>query len=160
MASSISPSVAMPFFAVARGCATISPYICRNQYDSLCSSCVLVHGTLARLGFLSTLPSWAHALDVRVRPESVCSPPILALVPNGSGRLGGSRQPCAVGILSEVQGADAVSVDDPAQLLVAERLGRGFEFDPVSLQAKNDPAADRFLSQSMREPWATEFNKG
>lgn len=44
--------------------------------------------------------------------------------------------------------------------IVAERLGRGFEFDPVTLRAKNDPAADRFLYQSMREPWATEFNKG
>jgi myo-inositol 2-dehydrogenase / D-chiro-inositol 1-dehydrogenase len=44
--------------------------------------------------------------------------------------------------------------------IVAERLGRGFEFDPVALRAKDDPAADRFLSQSMREPWATEFNKG
>ena len=44
--------------------------------------------------------------------------------------------------------------------IVAERLGRGFEFDPVTLRAKNDPAADRFLYQSMREPWATEFMKG
>ena len=44
--------------------------------------------------------------------------------------------------------------------IVAERLGRGFEFDPVSLRAVNDPAADRFLYQSMREPWATEFMKG
>ena len=44
--------------------------------------------------------------------------------------------------------------------IVAERLGRGFEFDPVSLRAKNDPAADRFLYQSMREPWAREMNKG
>ena len=37
--------------------------------------------------------------------------------------------------------------------IVAERLGRGFEFDPVTLRAKNDPAADRFLYQSMRSPW-------
>ena len=44
--------------------------------------------------------------------------------------------------------------------IVAERLGRGFEFDPVTLHAKNDPAADRFLYQSLREPWASEFNKG
>ena len=44
--------------------------------------------------------------------------------------------------------------------IVAERLGRGFEFDPVTLRAKNDPAADRFLYQSMREPWASEFMKG
>ena len=43
--------------------------------------------------------------------------------------------------------------------IVAERLGRGFEFDPVGLRAVDDPAADRFLYQSMREPWASEFNK-
>ena len=41
--------------------------------------------------------------------------------------------------------------------IVAERLGRGFEFDPVTLRAKDDPAADRFLYQSMREPWRTEM---
>ncbi len=38
--------------------------------------------------------------------------------------------------------------------IVAWRLGRGFAFDPVSLHAKNDPAAERFLYQDMREPWA------
>ena len=43
--------------------------------------------------------------------------------------------------------------------IVAERLGRGFEFDPVKLRAVDDPAADRFLYQSMREPWASEFYK-
>ena len=43
--------------------------------------------------------------------------------------------------------------------IVAERLGRGFEFDPVTLHAKDDPAAERFLYQSMREPWASEFMK-
>ena len=43
--------------------------------------------------------------------------------------------------------------------IAAERLGRGFEFDPVALKAKDDPAADRFLYQSMREPWLEEFNK-
>ena len=37
------------------------------------------------------------------------------------------------------------------------RLGRGFEFDPVTLHAKNDPAADRFLYQSMRSPWDREM---
>ena len=42
--------------------------------------------------------------------------------------------------------------------IAAERLGRGFEFDPVSLKAK-DAAANRFLYQSMREPWASEFWK-
>ena len=41
--------------------------------------------------------------------------------------------------------------------IVAWRLGRGFDFDPVALHAKNDPAAERFLYQSMREPWHTEM---
>ena len=41
--------------------------------------------------------------------------------------------------------------------IVAERLGRGFEFDPVNLRTVNDPAADRFLYQSMREPWRKEM---
>ena len=40
--------------------------------------------------------------------------------------------------------------------IVAERLGRGFEFDPVAL-VSDDEAANRFLYQSMREPWDTEF---
>ena len=44
--------------------------------------------------------------------------------------------------------------------IVAERLGRGFDFDPVALKAVNDPAADRFLFQRMREPWEKEFRKG
>ncbi len=44
--------------------------------------------------------------------------------------------------------------------IVAWRLGRGFDFDPVALHAVDDPAADRFLFQSMREPWASEFLKG
>ncbi|MBO7721913.1 MAG: Gfo/Idh/MocA family oxidoreductase [Kiritimatiellae bacterium] len=44
--------------------------------------------------------------------------------------------------------------------IVAERLGRGFEFDPVTLHARDDVAAERFLYQSMREPWAGEFMKG
>lgn len=44
--------------------------------------------------------------------------------------------------------------------IVAMRLGRGFDFDPVGLHAVNDPAAERFLYQPMREPWATEFMKG
>ena len=43
--------------------------------------------------------------------------------------------------------------------IAAERLGRGFEFDPVALRAKNDEAADRFLYQSMREKWEKEFYK-
>ena len=41
--------------------------------------------------------------------------------------------------------------------IVAERLGRGFAFDPVALRAKDDPAADRFLYQSMRSPWDREM---
>ena len=41
--------------------------------------------------------------------------------------------------------------------IVAERLGRGFEFDPVALRARNDEAADRFLYQSMRERWEKEM---
>ena len=41
--------------------------------------------------------------------------------------------------------------------IVAWRLGRGFEFDPVTLHAKDDPAAERFLYQEMREPWQTEM---
>lgn len=43
--------------------------------------------------------------------------------------------------------------------IVAERLGRGFEFDPVTFRAKNDPAADRFIFQSHRSPWDVEFLK-
>ena len=41
--------------------------------------------------------------------------------------------------------------------IVAWRLGRGFDFDPVSLHAKNDQAAERLLYQSMREPWHREM---
>ena len=41
--------------------------------------------------------------------------------------------------------------------IAAWRLGRGFEFDPVTLRAVNDPAADRFLYQPMRQPWANEM---
>ena len=44
--------------------------------------------------------------------------------------------------------------------IVAERLGRGFRFDPDTLHAVDDDAAERFLYQSMREPWASEFMKG
>jgi predicted dehydrogenase len=43
--------------------------------------------------------------------------------------------------------------------IVAERLGRGFEFDSDTLHAKNDEAADRFLYQQMRQPWEDEFMK-
>ena len=41
--------------------------------------------------------------------------------------------------------------------IVAERLGRGFRFDPVALRAVNDQAADRFLYQGMRAPWKKEM---
>ena len=44
--------------------------------------------------------------------------------------------------------------------IVAWRLGRGFKFDPDALRAVDDPAADRFLFQSMREPWAKEMTIG
>ena len=43
--------------------------------------------------------------------------------------------------------------------IVAERLGRGFTFDPVAFRAKDDPAADRFLFQTHRAPWDAEFLK-
>lgn len=43
--------------------------------------------------------------------------------------------------------------------IAAQRLGRGFEFDPVTLHAKNDPAAERFLYQGLRKPWFDEFYK-
>jgi hypothetical protein len=42
--------------------------------------------------------------------------------------------------------------------ITAMRLGRGFRFDPVALRAVNDPAADRFLYQQMRQPWETLAN--
>ncbi len=41
--------------------------------------------------------------------------------------------------------------------IVAERLGRGFRFDPETLHAVDDPAAERFLYQTMREPWRREM---
>jgi hypothetical protein len=34
------------------------------------------------------------------------------------------------------------------------RLGRGFTFDPDKLCAVNDPAADKFIYQQMRDKWA------
>lgn len=37
--------------------------------------------------------------------------------------------------------------------VTAMRLGRGFSFDPVTLRAVNDPAADRLIDQPMRAPW-------
>lgn len=45
--------------------------------------------------------------------------------------------------------------------IAAERLGRGFAFDPVALRAPGDEAANRFLYQEdhLREPWKTEFFK-
>ena len=41
--------------------------------------------------------------------------------------------------------------------IVAERLGRGFEFDPETLHAVDDEAADRFLYQTLRDPWQKEM---
>ena len=41
--------------------------------------------------------------------------------------------------------------------IVAERLGRGFKFNPETLHAVDDPAAERFLYQSMRAPWHKEM---
>ena len=43
--------------------------------------------------------------------------------------------------------------------IVAERLGRGFAFDPDTLHAVDDEAAERFLYQEdrMREPWRREM---
>ncbi len=41
--------------------------------------------------------------------------------------------------------------------IAAERLGRGFKFDPETLHAVDDEAADRFLYQTMREPWKKEM---
>ena len=43
--------------------------------------------------------------------------------------------------------------------IAAERLGRGFQFDPDKLVAVNDDAANRFLYQSMRSPWHEEMMK-
>ena len=43
--------------------------------------------------------------------------------------------------------------------IVAERTGRGFRFDPVSLRAVDDEEANRFLYPSMRDPWEKEFYK-
>lgn len=65
-----------------------------------------------------------------------------------------NRKPFA---LNESNGFRSSSMFNLA--IVAWRLGRGFEFDPVTLRAKNDPAADRFLYQEdmMREPWRKEM---
>ena len=41
--------------------------------------------------------------------------------------------------------------------IAAERLGRGFDFDPETLHAVDDEAADRFLSQTLRAPWHKEM---
>ena len=62
-----------------------------------------------------------------------------------------TRKPFA---LNETNGFRSCTMFNLA--IVAERLGRGFRFDPVTLRAVNDEAADRFLYQSMRQPWAKE----
>ena len=43
--------------------------------------------------------------------------------------------------------------------ITAQRVGRSFEFDPVGMTGKDDPVVDRYLYQSMREPWLEEFTK-
>ena len=63
-----------------------------------------------------------------------------------------TRKPFA---LNETNGFRSCTMFNLA--IVAERLGRGFKFDPVKLRAVNDEAADRFLYQSMRQPWAKEM---
>ena len=65
-----------------------------------------------------------------------------------------TRKPFA---LNESNGFRSSSMFNLA--IVAWRLGRSFEFDPVTLHAKNDAAADRLLYQDdmMREPWRTEI---
>ncbi len=44
--------------------------------------------------------------------------------------------------------------------IVAWRLGRGFDFDPETLHAVNDPTAERYLYQPLRQPWMNELMKG
>ncbi len=63
-----------------------------------------------------------------------------------------TRKPFA---LNETNGFRSCTMFNLA--IVAERLGRGFKFDPVKLRAVDDEAADRFLYQSMRQPWAKEM---
>ena len=63
-----------------------------------------------------------------------------------------TRKPFA---LNETNGFRSCTMFNLA--IVAERLGRGFTFDPVKLRAVDDEAADRFLYQSMRQPWAKEM---
>jgi len=64
-----------------------------------------------------------------------------------------TRQPFA---LNECNGFRSCTMFNLA--IAAERLGYGFKFDPVSLVADSE-AANRFLYQSMREPWQEEFWK-
>ena len=63
-----------------------------------------------------------------------------------------TRKPFA---LNETNGFRSCTMFNLA--IVAERLGRGFRFDPVKLRAVDDEAADRLLYQSMRQPWAKEM---
>ena len=59
------------------------------------------------------------------------------------------RRPFA---LNERNGFRSATITNLA--LVAMRLGRGFMFDPDKLCAVNDPAADKFIYQQMRDKWA------
>ena len=63
-----------------------------------------------------------------------------------------TRKPFA---LNETNGFRSCTMFNLA--IVAERLGRGFRFDPVKLRAVDDEAADRLLYQSMRQPWSKEM---
>jgi len=44
--------------------------------------------------------------------------------------------------------------------VTAQRLGRGFAFDPVSMRAVGDEAANRFLYEPLRSPWAAALEEG
>ena len=53
----------------------------------------------------------------------------------------------------------AVGLWDRGRVSHVAHFDGGFEFDPVTLHAKNDEAAERFLYQDdmMREPWRSEL---
>ena len=65
-----------------------------------------------------------------------------------------TRKPFA---LNEMNGFRSCTIVNLA--ITAQRLGRGFRFDPEALRAVDDPAADRFIdqTQSMRRKWLREF---
>ena len=59
--------------------------------------------------------------------------------------------------LNEQNGFRSASMFNLA--VVAERLGRGFDFDPIALHAVHDEAAERFLYPTLRAPWDEAFYK-